>query len=202
MRLKVIEIVGKDKGENILAECLCECGNRCVTRLSRAVSGETKSCGCLIKKSITTHGGSKDRRYETAKGIYKRCHNDKSKFYYRYGGRGITSPDSVSKIYEMLLSVEGYFDGAEIDRINNDGNYEFGNLRWVTRTENMRNTSRTTKEKDYETKPINRANFKRFCNRIGSRFEDYEEKYTGFRVGVNKMYNYKKIELRVAKEAK
>ena len=202
MKLSVIEVLEKDSSGNKLARCLCECGNETVTRLTRALSGETKSCGCYRSKAHTTHGGSKDRRYSIACDIYKRCYNKNNTFYNRYGGRGIICPENVGEIYKMLLLVDGYFEGAEIDRADNDGNYEIKNLRWVTRTENMNNTSRSRSDTDYETIKITRTNFKRFCLRLGLNFNHYEEIYCGVKIGRNKVYNYKKIELKTAKEAK
>lgn len=73
-----------------------------------------------------------------------RCNNPKHKSYRYYGGRGI-------KI--KFESFEDFFDyvvnklkvdprGMTIDRINNDGNYEPGNIRFVSRAENNRNQRR------------------------------------------------------------
>jgi hypothetical protein len=38
---------------------------------------------------------------------------------------------------------DDYFSGAEIDRIDNDGNYEPGNVRWVTKKDNCINRGAT-----------------------------------------------------------
>lgn len=78
-----------------------------------------------------------------------RCYNPKSASYAYYGERGITVCD------EWLKSFDEFFDHVgprpsvdhSIDRINNDGNYEPGNVRWATTTEqnrNMRHTLRVT----------------------------------------------------------
>lgn len=64
----------------------------------------------------------------------------------RYVNRGISVCDdwvnNPSSFYEWAMS-SGYEEGLQIDRIDNDGNYEPSNCRWVKRTTNMRNTSLT-----------------------------------------------------------
>lgn len=99
---------------------------------------------------IFSKGNNSNNKYKT---IYKRyefmlsrCNNLNSKDYNRYGGRGIKC--LFNNIYEFwfelqkdkninLLLIQPY--NYEIDRINNDGNYEIGNIRIVTRSENQRN---------------------------------------------------------------
>ncbi len=49
-RLIVIERVGKDKRNNALWKCLCECGNECIVTTGNLNRGSTKSCGCLQKE--------------------------------------------------------------------------------------------------------------------------------------------------------
>jgi len=74
-----------------------------------------------------------------------RCENPKNKDYQRYGGRGIeVCPEWYDK--ELFLDFclnTGWKPGLELDRINNDGNYCPENCRFVTRTENNRNSSCT-----------------------------------------------------------
>ena len=73
-------------------------------------------------------------------GIKQRCYNPKTKSYKRYGGRGI----NLSQEFHDYLEFEKYVKSLEnyefrkekdlsLDRINNDGNYERGNLRWADR---------------------------------------------------------------------
>ncbi len=69
-----------------------------------------------------------------------RCCNPKSRNYKYYGGRGIkclfTSDEFVDYVIHEL-KVDPC--GLDIDRIDNDGNYEPGNIRFVTHSENQRN---------------------------------------------------------------
>ncbi len=74
----------------------------------------------------------------------KRCTNPHDKYYHRYGGRGI-------KIFDAWLHDFGAFrayiqtlphygePGYTLDRINNSGNYEPGNLKWSTPKEQANN---------------------------------------------------------------
>lgn len=91
----------------------------------------------------------KTERYKKLYNVYKamqyRCNNINSPDYPRYGGRGIKIEDSFDifdKFFEWSIN-NGYKEGLEIDRKNNNGNYSEINCRWVTKAENTRNTSRT-----------------------------------------------------------
>jgi len=76
----------------------------------------------------------------------QRCFNPNNKSYIRYGGRGIVTceqwRDNPQLFYEWALS-NGYTHGLSIDRIDNNGNYEPNNCRWVdkyTQGNNKRDT--------------------------------------------------------------
>lgn len=98
----------------------------------------------MIVKHIQ-HKLSKTKEYEIWSDMIKRCYNPKTKNYHRYGGRGIKICDRWRHFFENFLEDMGKrpFTGAQIDRINNDGNYEPSNCEWVTNKENTRHTSTT-----------------------------------------------------------
>jgi len=127
--------------------CRCVCGKELEVRIASLVSGNTKSCGCLRTESNirkTKHGGAHDKLYRVWATMKDRCSNNNTKEYKHYGGKGVCVCETW-KDYECFRSwalENGYNDGLSIDRINNDGNYEPDNCRWVTYREQSRNTSR------------------------------------------------------------
>ena len=81
--------------------------------------------------------------YNVWSAINERCRNPKSIGYARYGGRGISvcAEWRDAKTFIAWALANGYAEGLEIDRIDNDGNYEPSNCRWTTRYEQLRNRS-------------------------------------------------------------
>lgn len=70
----------------------------------------------------------------------RRCMNVDHPEYPRYGGRGISvCPQWQSNFWRFVLDVGERPAGHSLDRIDNDGNYEPGNVRWATPTEQSRN---------------------------------------------------------------
>ncbi len=69
-----------------------------------------------------------------------RCNNKNVHAYKWYGGRGIKVCDEwrVFKVFEAWAYANGYQKGLTIDRIDNDGNYEPSNCRWITQSENSK----------------------------------------------------------------
>lgn len=129
-------------------KCVCECGNEVIALHRDVKRGHTKSCGCLqrerAKKAKTKHGesSSDNRLYTIWKGIKARCCNSNNPAYKNYGARGIQVCKEwlhdFTPFKEWALK-NGYDDKLTLDRINNDGNYEPLNCRWVTRKEQCRN---------------------------------------------------------------
>ncbi len=70
--------------------------------------------------------------------IRGRCGNPKNRAFHYYGGRGISVCDRWNKFSKFLEDVgdpPGLGRRWSLDRIDNDGNYEPGNVRWATQTE-------------------------------------------------------------------
>jgi len=73
----------------------------------------------------------------------QRCVNSKRQDWKNYGGRGISVCAKWRTSFPAFLADMGERPiGLEIDRIDNDGNYEPGNCRWTTRLVNRRNRHR------------------------------------------------------------
>jgi hypothetical protein len=74
-----------------------------------------------------------------------RCFNLENKAYPRYGGRGITVDSTLQNMelyIEYVMSLPNFDLSLEIDRIDNNKGYEVGNIRFVDRVTNCRNTER------------------------------------------------------------
>lgn len=77
-----------------------------------------------------------------------RCNNASNKDYHNYGGRGIKVMGKLNTFHdymEYVLSLPKpdnfeYSSKFHVDRIDNNHNYEIGNLRWVSVKENLENS--------------------------------------------------------------
>lgn len=144
-RLTVLSEEGKASNGNIVWKCQCSCGNTKNIVGGSLRKGDTTSCGCLrderIKETNTKHGLTKHPLYRVWLGMKDRCYNEKFKQYQDYGGKGVTVCDSWKYSFENFYSdvVEKYRKGLQIDRIDNNGNYEPDNVRWVTPQQNTMN---------------------------------------------------------------
>lgn len=127
--------------------CRCECGTMQDVTISNLLLRKTEGCReCrwtrYVNETVRTHGQTGTRLYQTWNGMRSRC---RYKQFKDYAGRGISVckewDDEFEAFYRWALA-NGYADHLEIDRIDNDGNYEPGNCRWVTRKQQTRNTRR------------------------------------------------------------
>lgn len=87
--------------------------------------------------------GYDERTYNSWRGMLNRCLYPSQNNYPRYGGRGITICDEwrVYRQFEKDMGKRPSKDHA-LDRIDNMGNYEPGNCKWSTRSEQQRNSRR------------------------------------------------------------
>jgi hypothetical protein len=78
--------------------------------------------------------------YTIWRGIRRRCRNPKMKFWENYGGRGIQVCKEWDDFYRFAADVGPRPSRwHSIDRVDNDGHYEPGNVRWATKSEQMLN---------------------------------------------------------------
>jgi hypothetical protein len=87
------------------------------------------------------HGLSHLPEYGVWYMMKQRCLNPTDRSYANYGGRGITvAPEWINNFAVFLADVGRRPDPSySLDRIDNDGIYEPGNVRWTTRREQMNN---------------------------------------------------------------
>lgn len=136
---------------------LCECGNKKEIRTEYVKSGKTKHCGCMISKGWhRTHGLCGTKIYHVWEVMKCRCYLKSSKDYANYGGRGIVICDEWKdpKVFCDWAMANGYKEGLSIDRINNNGNYEPSNCRWVdnfAQANNKRNNLRISYKGETKT---------------------------------------------------
>jgi len=73
--------------------------------------------------------------------MVQRCTNPKAAHYRNYGARGISICTEWRdfKTFHAWAIANGWAEGLEIDRRDNNGNYEPSNCRWVTHAENNLN---------------------------------------------------------------
>lgn len=135
------------KGTGRYLTVSCSCGKVLNVKLAKLLSGHTASCGCQksprLRELATKHGQRHTKIYYVWGAMLQRCNNPKNPAYRNYGGRGI-------KVCVRWLAFEKFFkdmgappfEGAMLERKNNDKNYTPSNCCWATRTQQNNNTRR------------------------------------------------------------
>ncbi len=148
-RLTVLYNTGERKNGSVVWRCRCDCGNELDIRSRDLVSVHTTSCGCYKRQRVaevhTEHGMTRGEKihpiYQTWGNMLQRCENPNASDYKYYGFRGIKVCDEWHKFIPFCdwALASGWQKGLQLDRINNNGNYEPGNCRWATPQENSHN---------------------------------------------------------------
>lgn len=154
-RLRVVQFARCDQHGNSWWECECSCGNRRATTGTRLRHGHTQSCGCLrnerTRAAKTTHGLSsginRAKEYGVWVSIKVRIYNPRSKYYDKYGGRGISMCPQWRESFTSFLRDMGPrpSDRHSIERVDVNGDYCPSNCVWalpVTQQNNRRNNTR------------------------------------------------------------
>ncbi len=133
--LKDIHNEGRNRQCGIFRCSLCD------SEVERSLvnGAKTKTCG------KHTHNGHGTKIYWVWACMKQRCLNPDNKKYHRYGKRGISICNEwiEFKPFKKWALENGYKEGLQIDRIDNNGNYNSSNCRFVTNAENCRNKETT-----------------------------------------------------------
>jgi hypothetical protein len=135
--------------------CQCVCGNKKIIYSFMLLSGRSKSCGCLHleilrntrgkRHSQFKHGWSQTAEYVAFHHAKARCTNQRDRRYHDWGGRGIRF---LFVNFDQFFAELGPRPSRKhsVDRINNDGNYEPGNVRWATMQQQRANRRRVQRQ--------------------------------------------------------
>lgn len=133
--------------------CRCDCGSETEAHAQNLRKGTTQSCGCLLREvrssSHKKHGMRGAPEYDSWCRMIQRCTNKNGNRWENYGGRGITVCPEWRNDFAAFFAHVGSKPSPKhsLDRINNDGNYEPGNVRWATFSEQMFNRRKWKKKK-------------------------------------------------------
>lgn len=137
----VLAFGGRDpKRLEALWKCRCQCGMTQLVKSWDLRTGHSKSCGCMQN---VTHGhsfvGKKTPEWLAYNDAKQRCSNPNNPAYKDYGERGIRV--EFASFEEFLADIGARpSPDLSLDRINNDGHYEAGNVRWATRSQQIANS--------------------------------------------------------------
>lgn len=153
--LTAIKTVGSGRWGERLWLLMCDCGQEKVMPVGEVTRAQRlkmlPSCGCMTGKLIAeknkTHGMSGHPAFWVWRSMRDRCRLPTHQAWHNYGARGIQVCESWEASFETFWEDMGptYAEGLDLDRIDNNGNYEPGNCHWVTRKENCNNRRNSVK---------------------------------------------------------
>lgn len=118
--------------------CLCDCGAEKTVEGMHLRSGAIKSCGCLKTERQTSHGLTGTPEHIAWVNMKSRCSHEYNPYY---GARGVKVCPEWRESFEAFLGHIGPRPGPgySVDRIDAEGDYEPGNVRWATAEQQVQN---------------------------------------------------------------
>lgn len=143
-RLVTKSVAGRSNDGHKLWLCACDCGNECTRQSNVLKKIGLVSCGCAARDVQVEHGMHGTPEYSSWRAAKQRCHVETDKDFPRYGGRGIEMCAAWRNSFSAFLEHLGNRpEGTTLERIRTDGNYEPGNCKWATASEQARNRRRS-----------------------------------------------------------
>lgn len=136
-RLVAVDRAANNRHGRARFTCQCDCGNSVTVDAQALRRNLVKSCGCLRRElaatQFTKHGLKGTDEYRIWSHMKTRCLNPKSRFYHRYGGRGITICTEWQESFEAFYRDMGPRPTKQhsIEREDNDQGYHPGNCVWA-----------------------------------------------------------------------
>lgn len=144
-------VSGEGKRARSAVRCVCSCSSKTerIVLVYSLVTGHTRSCGCYKRDQMIVvpprkiHGLSGTELYHCHRAMMARCYKSTTPNYPGYGGRGIRVHPSWHDVTNFIAWVSQNLGprptGHSLDRVNNDGHYAPGNVRWADAKTQSRN---------------------------------------------------------------